>query len=114
MEELNLNKQYYKIKEVAEMLDVPQSTLRFWEKEFPAISPRRSGTNIRYYRPEDIETLRIIHFLVKVKGLKIDAAKAQMKTNKHNVSKRMEIIDRLTSVRNDLSNLLVALGDRKL
>ena len=69
MEELS--KQYYKIKEVAEILDVPQSTLRFWEKEFPMIKPIRSSHNIRYYRPQDIELLRIIHYLINDKGLKI-------------------------------------------
>ncbi len=112
MEELNKN--YYKIKEVAEILNVPQSTLRFWEKEFPIIKPTRNGSNIRYYKPSDIETLRIIHYLIKTKGLKIDAAKAQLRSNRYNVSRRIEIIDRLTSVRNDLQNLLNALGSRKL
>ena len=61
-----LDKDYYKIKDVAELIGVPQSTLRYWEKEFPECSPRRSATNIRYYTPADIETLRIIHFLLKV------------------------------------------------
>ena len=112
MEELS--KQYYKIKEVAEILDVPQSTLRFWEKEFPMIKPIRSSHNIRYYRPQDIEILRIIHYLIKDKGLKIEAAREQLRSNKHNVSRRVEIIDRLKSVRSELANLLVALGGRKL
>lgn len=112
MEELS--KQYYKIKEVAEILDVPQSTLRFWEKEFPMIKPIRSSHNIRYYRPQDIELLRIIHYLIKDKGLKIEAAREQLRSNKHNVSRRVEIIDRLKSVRSELVNLLVALGGRKL
>lgn len=112
MEELC--KQYYKIKEVAEILDVPQSTLRFWEKEFPMIKPIRSSHNIRYYRPQDIELLRIIHYLIKDKGLKIEAAREQLRSNKHNVSRRVEIIDRLKSVRSELANLLVALGGRKL
>ena len=112
MEELS--KQYYKIKEVAEILDVPQSTLRFWEKEFPMIKPIRSSHNIRYYRPQDIELLRIIHYLIKYKGLKIEAAREQLRSNKHNVSRRVEIIDRLKSVRSELANLLVALGGRKL
>ena len=111
MEELS--KQYYKIKEVAEILDVPQSTLRFWEKEFPMIKPIRSSHNIRYYRPQDIELLRI-HYLIKDKGLKIEAAREQLRSNKHNVSRRVEIIDRLKSVRSELANLLVALGGRKL
>lgn len=112
MEELS--KQYYKIKEVAEILDVPQSTLRFWEKEFPMIKPIRSSHNIRYYRPQDIELLRIIHYLIKDKGLKIEAAREQLRSNKHNVSRRVEIIYRLKSVRSELANLLVALGGRKL
>lgn len=112
MEELS--KQYYKIKEVAEILDVPQSTLRFWEKEFPMIKPIRSSHNIRYYRPQDIELLRIIHYLIKDKGLKIEAAREQLRSNRHNVSRRVEIIDRLKSVRSELANLLVALGGRKL
>ena len=112
MEELS--KQYYKIKEVAEILDVPQSTLRFWEKEFPMIKPIRSSHNIRYYRPQDIELLRIIHYLIKDKGLKIEAAREQLRSNKHNVSRRVEVIDRLKSLRSELANLLVALGGRKL
>ena len=112
MEELS--KQYYKIKEVAEILDVPQSTLRFWEKEFPMIKPIRSSHNIRYYRPQDIELLRIIHYLIKDKGLKIEAAREQLRSNRHNVSRRVEIIDRLKLVRSELANLLVALGGRKL
>ena len=109
-----LSKQYYKIKEVAEILDVPQSTLRFWEKEFPMIKPIRSSHNIRYYRPQDIELLRIIHYLIKDKGLKIEAAREQLRSNKHNVSRRVEVIDRLKSGRSDLANLLVALGGRTL
>ena len=112
MEELN--KQYYKIREVAEILGVPQSTLRFWEKEFPQIKPPRSSHNIRYYRPQDIEQLRIIQYLIKDKGLKIDAAKEQLRSNRHNVSRRVEVIERLKTVRDELANLLVALGGRKL
>ncbi len=112
MEELS--KQYYKIKEVAEILDVPQSTLRFWEKEFPMIKPIRSSHNIRYYRPQDIELLRIIHYLIKDKGLKIEAAREHLRSNRHNVSRRVEIIDRLKLVRSELANLLIALGGRKL
>jgi DNA-binding transcriptional MerR regulator len=112
-DENEFEKSYYKIKDVADMIGVPQSTLRFWEKEFPTCRPIRSPHNIRYYKPEDIETLKIIHYLIKVKGLKIDAAKEQMRVNKHNISKRMEIIERLSSVRNELSEMLKALNIRK-
>ncbi|MCM1006000.1 MAG: MerR family transcriptional regulator [Prevotella sp.] len=108
-----LDKQYYKIKEVADMIGVPQSTLRFWEKEFPnMINPMRSSTNLRYYRPKDIENVKIIHFLIKEKGLKIEAAKAYLRSNAGNVSKVPEVIERLEDVRDELNQLLKALGGR--
>lgn len=113
MEEFD--KQYYKIKEVAEILAVPQSTIRFWEKEFPTqVKPCRNAHNLRYYRPADIEKLRIIKYLIKDKGLKIDAARAYMRSNPNNLSRRMEVIDSLTEIRGELSGLLRAIGGRKL
>lgn len=108
------SKMYYKIQEVSEILDIPQSTLRFWEKEFSQIKPMRNNGNVRYYRPQDIETLRIIKYLVKERGLKIESAKEQMRTNRQNVSRRMEVIDRLQEVRDELAGLLAALGGRKI
>jgi DNA-binding transcriptional MerR regulator len=109
---LSIEKQYYKIKDVSEMLGVPQSTLRFWEKEFTMLNPRRSANNVRYYTPADIETLRIINFLVRDKGLKIDAAKEQLRTNRGNVSKRLQAISRLEKVKADLQTLLDSLSVR--
>ena len=111
----DLDKQYYKIKEVAEMLGLPQSTLRFWEKEFPTlIKPMRSAHQQRYYRAQDIEKLRMLQYLIKDKGLKIDAARTYLRSNPHNISRRVEGIERLTEVREDLASLLRALGGRKL
>lgn len=106
-------KEYYKIKDVAEMLSIPQSTLRFWEKEFPEISPRRSSTGLRYYTPEDIETIRIIHYLIRTKGLKLEAAKEQMRINRSNVSRRLEVISRLERIRGELEKILGAMNIRK-
>ena len=65
---LNPNKElklYYSIGEVAEMLGVSETLLRYWEKEFPTITPKKSGRNIRQYSQEDIEQVRLIHHLVK-------------------------------------------------
>lgn len=109
----DFSKKYYKIKDVAEMLDVPQSTLRFWEKEFPECAPSRNNHNIRRYTPANIETLRIIHFLLKVKGLKIDAAKEELRTNRSNISRRVEVIELLKATRDDLQHLLDSLDKRK-
>lgn len=110
MEEFD--KKYYKIKDVSELLGVPQSTLRYWESEFPQISPVRSRHNLRYYRPKDIETLRVIHYLLKVKGLKIDAAKEQMRVNSGNMPRQLDVIDRLEDMRSRLLALRRSLSAR--
>lgn len=109
----DLDKQYYKIRDVADMLGVPASTLRYWEKEFPQCAPRRSAGNVRYYKPSDIEQLRIIKYLVKDKGLKIEAAKEQLRVNSGNVSRQQAVIERLQSVRDRLEDLRKALNIRK-
>lgn len=108
-----LTKKYYKIGDVAEILGIPQSTVRFWESEFPEISPIRSTGNRRFYTPEDIEIMRMVYYLLKIKGLKIEAAKEQIRLNRSNISKRMEIIDRLSDVRDELQQLLKSLEKRQ-
>ena len=108
-----LDKKYYKIKDVAELIGVNPSTLRYWEIEFPECKPRRSKTNIRYYNAVDIETLKIIQYLIKVKGLKLAAAKEQLRTNRANVSNRVKIIDSLTETRNTLEGMLKSLSKRR-
>lgn len=108
-----LTKKYYKIKDVAEILNVSEPTLRYWEREFPEVSPMRSTSNQRYYTPEDIEILRIIYYLVKVRGLKIEAAKEQMRLNKTNITKRMDIINKLLDVKDELQMMLGGLEKRR-
>lgn len=109
----DLSKKYYKIRDAAEILNVSEATLRYWEREFPEVKPMRSTSNQRYYTPDDIEVLRIIYYLVKVRGLKIEAAKEQMRLNKTNITKRMDIITKLTDVRDELEEMLKALSKRK-
>lgn len=108
----DFDKKYYKIKEVSEIIGVPASTLRFWEKEFNCLSPRRSATNLRYYTPQDIQTLRIISFLLRDKGLKLEAAKEQMRTNRSGVETRLTAINRLEELKADLLLLQKALSVR--
>ena len=105
----NLDKKYYKIGEVAQILNLPQSTLRFWEKKFTIIHPRRNDRGTRFYTPADIERLRMVHYLVHEKGLKIDAAISQVNNNRSNISRRFEVIERLKSIRATLSEILDAL-----
>lgn len=105
-------KKYYKIREVAEILGLPPSTLRFWESRFTIIKPKRNEHGTRYYTPTDIETIRMIYYLVKEKGLKLEAAQEEIRCNQSGVSKRFEAVDRLRSVRDRLSLLLDALNKR--
>lgn len=111
MEELG--KKYYRIGDVAEFIGVPVTTIRYWEQEFPEISPIRKSRGIRYYTPADIETLRILHYLLKVKGLRIEAAKQQMLINRKNISKKIKVLDELAEVRSELEVMLKTLGKRK-
>lgn len=109
----DLDKKYYKIKDVAELLGVAPSTLRYWETEFPEIKPKRSRTNLRYYTPDTITILRMINYLLKIKGLRIDAAKEELKNNRKNVSKRIDMIELLTDTKSQLEDILSALNKRK-
>ena len=106
---LNLNKNlklYYSIKEVAEMFDLNESTLRFWETEFPYLKPKTSGPNkVRQYTQKDIEQIKLIHNLVKVRGFKLAAAKKIITANRDGADKKADVLSRLMSVRDDLQAL---------
>lgn len=111
MEELD--KKYYKIKDVAELIGVPQTTIRYWEREFPGISPARTASGMRQYTPSDIETLRIIYYLLKTKGLKLEAAKEQMRLNKDNISKKLKVLRELGEIKEELDVMLKSLTKRR-
>ena len=100
-----LDKKYYKIGDVAQILGIPESTLRYWETQFTIVKPRRNAKNIRFYTPNDIEIIRKIHYLVKEKGLKLDAAQAQLRANRDGVDKRFEVVDRLKDIKAQLQQL---------
>ena len=93
---------YYSISEVAEQFGVAESLLRFWETEFPQLKPRKASRNIRQYTKEDIEVVRLIYNLVKVRGLKLSAARNVLAKNKEGIMKVTEVIDRLKVMREEL------------
>ena len=106
---LNLNKElklYYSIREVAEMFGLNESTLRYWEKEFPYLKPKNSGpAKIRQYSEKDIEQIRLIHNLVKVRGFKLAAAKKIINANRDGADRRADVLSRLIDIRTDLQSL---------
>lgn len=106
---LNLNKNlklYYSIKEVAEQFNLNESTLRYWETEFPYLRPKTSGpNNVRQYSQKDIEQIQLIYNLVKVRGFKLAAAKKIINQNRDGADKTADVLKRLIGVRDELQLL---------
>ena len=107
-------KSFYKISEVADFVDESSTTLRYWEKEFPdTIKPVRHTGKIRYYTPEVIEKVKLIKYLLRERGMRIEAVKQELRVNGKNVSKRMQILATLEDVRSELLQLRAALMKRR-
>lgn len=98
-------KLYYSIKEVASIIGVPESMLRFWEKEIPAIKPKTTGNNIRQYTAANIEDIKTIYNLVKVRGFKLAAARKMLRDNKDAADGDARLIESLIKVRDELKEL---------
>ena len=99
-------KKYYSIKEVSDMLGIPDSTLRYWEKEFKEIAPKKNAKGIRHYTMDDIEQIKKVKFLVKDNSLTINGAKSRMKDNPQKTSDTHDIVERLKKVREELVAIL--------
>lgn len=73
------NKKFYRIGEVADFFDVNVSLIRFWEKEFPAIRPKKSKNGRRFYTQKELEKIHLVYHLVKEKGFTLEGAKQKLK-----------------------------------
>jgi DNA-binding transcriptional MerR regulator len=98
-------KLYYTIGEVAEIFSVNTSLIRFWEKEFPVLQPKKNKKGNRLFTQSDIANLRIIYHLVKERGFTLDGARKKMRENKDDVAKNVEVVTRLQNVRQQLSRI---------
>ena len=94
-------KLYYNIGEVAEMLGVNASLLRFWETEFPQLRPAKNKKGTRSYTRQDIDLLRRIHYLTKECGLTLEGVRQQLKNDKA-PDKNMQVVDTLKEIKNFL------------
>lgn len=107
---LNDEKFYYTIREVAQTIGVSETLLRYWEKEFPLqIAPKKVARGVRKYTKDDIEKIRTVYDLVKVRGLKLAAARDVLKQNRQGVAQPLEAIQRLRKVREELMDMKRAL-----
>lgn len=97
--EQKIEKLYYTIGEVAEMFGVNTSLIRFWEKEFDVIKPKRNKKGNRLFTKDDVDNFYIIFHLVKEKGLTLDGARKKMKENKEDTINNFEIVKSLESIK---------------
>jgi len=109
----SLEKKYYKISEVAELLGIPASTLRFWEKNFTVIKPKRNDHGTRFYTATDIDKIAMIHYLVKERGLKLEAAQEHIRNNPQGIELRHRTISRLKEIRSRLQSMLSAIDSMR-
>ena len=100
-----MDKLYYSISEVAEMLNINQSNLRFWEKEFDNLKPKRNDKGTRFYTQKDIEIIKQIIFLVDDQKLTLKGAKNKITHKMDVVAKQQRIVERLKKVRQELKGI---------
>jgi DNA-binding transcriptional MerR regulator len=100
--ERKVEKLYYSIGEVAEMLEVPVSTVRFWENEFEILKPMKNKKGNRLFTPQDIKNLRIIHRLVKGEGMTLTGARKKLSEKWDETDHKFEITQALEKIRSML------------
>ena len=114
--ETDIVKLFYSIGEVAEMFDVNTSLIRFWEKDFDVIKPKKNKKGNRLFTPEDIDNFKVIYNLVKEQGLTLDGAKKYLKENRKAVKHDLKIEkNQFNEIENKLRSIksrLIDLGSK--
>jgi len=98
-------KLFYKIGEVAEIFKVNVSLIRFWEKEFDILKPKKNKKGNRLFTKKDVDNLTIIYHLVKERGFTLEGAKKKLKENKSDTIDNIEIVNHLKDIRGFLVKL---------
>lgn len=101
----NPDKLYYTIGEVARMFDVNTSLIRFWEKEFDIIQPKKNKKGNRLFTPRDVDNFQIIYHLVKERGFTLQGAKVKLNENKDDVVDKVEVVKSLKKIKSFLEDL---------
>ena len=102
-------KLYYPIGEVAGWFNVNTSLIRYWEKEFKQLQPRKTRKGDRLFRAQDIEFLKQIYYLLREKKYSIDGAKNYLKNNKEKANKDLSLLNNLKEIKNFLQSLKASL-----
>ncbi len=98
-------KRYYGIGEVAKAFSVNTSLIRFWEKEFDVLRPKKNAKGNRKFTPQDIKNLKFIYHLVKERGFTLEGAKTHLRENRQKTLHNFEIIEKLERVKAELNKI---------
>ncbi len=103
--ELSPDKRYYSIGELAKAFNVNASLIRFWDKEFDILKPKKNAKGNRMFTPEDVKNLQLIYHLVKERGFTLEGAKTHLKEGQKKTLDKFEIINKLESIKLQLTNI---------
>ena len=103
--ETKVEKLYYSIGEVAKIFDVNTSLIRFWEKEFDIIKPKKNKKGNRFFTKQDIDHFHLIYHLVKERGMTLTGAKKKLKENKDDTLNNFDVIKSLSEIKNLLNEI---------
>ena len=103
--ELPPDKRYYSIGEVAKAFDVNASLIRFWDKEFDILKPKKNAKGNRMFTPEDIKNRQLIYHLVKERGFTLEGAKTHLKEGQKKTLDKFEIINKLEGIKAQLLSI---------
>jgi len=103
--ELSPDKRYYSIGELARAFDVNASLIRFWDKEFDILKPKKNAKGNRMFTPEDVKNLKLIYHLVKERGFTLEGAKTHLKEGQKKTLDKFEIISKLEGIKAQLLNI---------
>jgi len=100
-----IEKHFYSISEVADMMDVNSSLIRYWESVFPSLKPHKTQKSNRQFTMDDIEHLRLIYHLVKERGLTLKGAQKKIKENLDDTRNNFEVVKKLQEIRKQLIDI---------
>ena len=107
--ELSADKRYYSIGELAKAFDVNASLIRFWDKEFDILKPKKNAKGNRMFTPEDVTNLKLIFHLVKERGFTLEGAKTHLKEGQKKTMDKYESISKLESIKMQLNAIKLEL-----
>ena len=103
--DLPKDKRYYSMGEIAIAFDVNQSLIRFWDKEFDILKPKKNAKGNRMFTPEDVKNLQLIFHLVKERGFTLEGAKVHLKEDQKKTLDKFDIISKLESIKAQLLSI---------